>query len=77
MLTGVAIVPTPRDRAAVLKGFKQYSAKVAADGLNTKATSEACGAISLRNPGHLPAIELLECWFRNDSGFFAKIDSSA
>src|SRR5258705_270471 len=46
----------PKDAAAALKGFNQFSAYGAVAGLNRRATRATGGAISLSISIHLPAI---------------------
>src|SRR5262249_36015432 len=55
--TGAAIASTANETAAALKGFSQYSAYVAAAGLNSIATRLTRGAISLSSSSHLPPSE--------------------
>src|SRR4030095_13503068 len=54
--TGAAVPCTPKDEAAALKGFNQFSAYGAVAGLNRRATRATGGAISLSISIHLPAI---------------------
>src|SRR5262249_26127724 len=54
--TGAGIAVTAKEAAEALKGFSQYSAYVADTGLNSIATRETRGAISLSSSSHLLAI---------------------